>query len=45
MQDFAQSASYLEQALEIFRSKLGINHPNTVRVEESLVVIKQKLEG
>lgn len=45
MEDFAQSASYLEQALEIFRSKLGINHPNTVRVEESLVVIKQKLEG
>ncbi len=43
MEDYAQSANYLEQALEIFRSKLGINHPNTIRVEESLLVIRQKL--
>ncbi|MGB0846729.1 MAG: tetratricopeptide repeat protein [Thiolinea sp.] len=43
MEDFVQSAEYLEQALRIFRLKLGINHPNTASVEESLVVIREKL--
>jgi tetratricopeptide (TPR) repeat protein len=40
---YAEAESLLQQALEIFEQRLGVNHPNTVTVRENLANLRQQL--